>query len=917
MFDRQAVPIQRRLAGAFFLALAISVLVVVLSYRTTSRFIRSSRAAAATSRTTLELERVMSLIQDAETGQRGYLLTGDDSYLEPYRAALAGLDAERRRLAAAAGPADSTTVAVISRLSDVKLEELDRSIRVFRDKGAAAARSMVVNGRGKLAMDSIRAAGRALEQDLERRYKANADRSEEQARGAQGTIALLSALTIILLATAFMALLRQVRVQAQAATSLREERGQLEARIVERTAALNEQVARTQGALAQAERAASEARVSEQQAATALEQSRLSMAALAGSEARFRELADAMPQVVWTARPDGYLDYFNRRWYELTAAPPGRGGDASWIPYVHPDDVSRCLERWYRSVRTGDPFEMEHRFRDVANGRWRWHLVRALAARDAAGAIVRWYGTATDIDDQKRAGEILRRAQESRRIAIDAGGLGTWNWTGTDGELGCDGRCRDIFNLPADGAVTWEGFLGAVHPDDRGRVAGAMNAALAGGPDAGDYEAEYRVLAADGAVRWVAAKGRTYQESGENRRRLHGVAMDVSDRKRVEERLRQVERMGSVGRLAGGVAHEVNNMMTAVLGFGTFALQDLARGGAPLAEVEEMVKAGRRAAAITQQLLAFSRRQVLQPSVLSVEDVVADLGAMLGKLAGSNRDLVIRPSDTAGQVRADRGQLEQVVVNLVLNARDATDAGGRILVETGAATLDESYRARHGEVSIVPRRYAMIAVSDTGSGMSAETRARVFEPFFTTKPVGQGTGLGLSTVYGIVKQSDGYVWVYSEPGMGTTIKVYLPMVDAPAPAPEAPEQPHRAPDRGDATVLIVEDEDTVRGLAVRALDELGYDALQAADGRAALDLLTARGGRVDLVVTDLVMPGMNGRQLGDELARRHPGIPVLYMSGYTDDDAMLRGLVAPGAPFVAKPFSPEGFARRVQEALGR
>jgi PAS domain S-box-containing protein len=915
--DFTAVPIQRRLAGAFVLALGISVLVVVLSYRTTGRFIRSSRAAAATSRTTLELERVMSLLQDAETGQRGYLLTGDEGYLEPYRNAVARLPSERRMLASAAGPADAGTVALIGRLSDVKLAELERSIRTYREKGAGPARAMVANGSGKLAMDSIRAAGRALEQVLESRYRSNAELSQSQARDAQGTIALLSALTIILLATAFMALIRQVRVQAEATTSLREERGQLEARIVERTAALNEQVARTQGALAQAERAASEARVSEQQAAAALEQSRLSMAALAGSEARFRELADAMPQVVWTARPDGYLDYFNRRWYELTAAPQGRGGDASWIPYVHPDDVSRCLERWYHSVRTGEPFELEHRFRDAGSGRWRWHLVRALAARDAGGAIVRWYGTATDIDDQKRAADILRRAQESRRIAIDAGGLGTWNWTGTEGELSCDRRCRNILGLAADGAVTWDAFLAGVHPDDRERVAGAMHSALAGGPDAGDYEAEYRVLGADGTVRWVAAKGRAYQDAGENRRRLHGVAMDVSDRKRVEERLRQVERMGSVGRLAGGVAHEVNNMMTAVLGFGTFALQDLARGGTPLAEVEEMVKAGRRAAAITQQLLAFSRRQVLQPSVLSVEDVVGDLGAMLGKLAGSNRDLVIRPSDTQGQVKADRGQLEQVVVNLVLNARDATAAGGRILVETGAATLDDSYRARHGEVSIVPRRYAMIAVSDTGSGMSAETRARVFEPFFTTKPVGQGTGLGLSTVYGIVKQSEGYVWVYSEPGMGTTIKVYLPMVDEPAPVPAAPEPPHRAPDRGDATVLVVEDEESVRTLATRALGELGYDALAAADGRAALDLLAARGGRVDLVVTDLVMPGMNGRQLGDELARLHPDVRVLYMSGYTDDDAMLRGLVAPDAPFVAKPFSPEGFARRVQEALGR
>jgi two-component system, cell cycle sensor histidine kinase and response regulator CckA len=257
------------------------------------------------------------------------------------------------------------------------------------------------------------------------------------------------------------------------------------------------------------------------------------------------------------------------------------------------------------------------------------------------------------------------------------------------------------------------------------------------------------------------------------------------------------------------------------------------------------------------------------------------------------------------------------VVNLVLNARDATEAGGRIVVETGSATLDDSYRTRHDEVTIVPRRYAMIAVSDTGSGMSAEIRARAFEPFFTTKPVGQGTGLGLSTVYGIVKQSDGYVWVYSEPGMGTTIKVYLPMVeDASVPAPAAAEPP-RVARRGHGTVLVVEDEESVRTLAARALSELGYETLQAEDGRAALDLLAARDGQADLVITDLVMPRMNGKELGEEVARRYPAVPVLYMSGYTDDDALLRGLVAPDAPFVAKPFAPDALASRVQEVLGR
>jgi PAS domain S-box-containing protein len=871
----------------------------------------------------LELEQTLSLLQDAETGQRGYLLTGDDAYLAPYYGALRQLAVERNILHALPAGTDSATVQRIGRLIDAKQEELRASIEAYRSRGRGAALAIVRDGGGKAVMDSLRSIIRGLEGRWEANYRQTDDFSSSRARDTQGIIALLAALTVVLLGTAFVALLRYVNGQVATAAVLRVERAQLEQRVAERTSALNErtsalneQMARTQGALAQAERAAAEARVAEQEAARALEQSRISLSALADSEARFRELADAMPQVVWTARPDGYVDYFNRRWYELTGGHPGRGGDASWVPYLHPDDVQPSLKRWYHSVHTCAPYEIEYRFRDAASGAYRWHLGRALPARDASGTLLRWYGTATDIDDQKRAADILRAAQEARRLAIDAGGLGTWSWNGPAGELACDARCRTIFGLPPDGAISWGAFLTAVHPEDRERVEAAMTAALNGPTDGADYEMEYRITAPDGAVRWVAAKGRLYQESGEGRRRLHGVAMDISDRKRVEERLRQVERMGSVGRLAGGVAHEVNNMMTAVLGFGTFAMQDLERGGSPISEVGEMVKAGRRAAAITQQLLAFSRRQVLQPSVLSVEEVVSEVSPMLAKLAGSDRELVVRPSDTEGQVRADRGQLEQVVVNLVLNARDATPAGGRITIECGAVSLDDSYRARHEDVAIVPRRYAMIAVSDTGSGMTPEVRARAFEPFFTTKPVGQGTGLGLSTVYGIVKQSEGYVWVYSEEGHGTTIKVYLPMVQEPRPAP-VPEPPRKPLHRGEGTVLIVEDEAAVRSLAARTLADLGYETLEAEDGRSALELLEGRNGDVRLVVTDLVMPRMNGKELGEELMRRHPGMPVLYMSGYTDDDALLRGLVAPDAPFVGKPFAPDTFAARVQEVLRR
>jgi PAS domain S-box-containing protein len=394
--------------------------------------------------------------------------------------------------------------------------------------------------------------------------------------------------------------------------------------------------------------------------------------------------------------------------------------------------------------------------------------------------------------------------------------------------------------------------------------------------------------------------------------------VNIDDRKRTEDHLRRVEKMQAVGRLAGGVAHEVNNMMTVILGFGDFLMRGLPATDQRVSDVREIVRAAERAANVTQQLLAFSRQQILQPRVIDLNQVIAGLDAMLSRIVGSDHEVRFSLEPTLASVRADVGQIEQVVVNLVLNARDSMPRGGRITLETAPVMLDDAYLRRHSGVRVPHGSYVMLAVSDTGHGMDAATQARIFEPFFTTKPTGKGTGLGLSTVYGIVKQSDGYIWVYSEPGLGTTFKIYLPAVTADSTvALPVTGPPDVIPRPGSERILVIEDEEIVRELTCRLLRDLGYTVLEAQHGLAGLGLIEKQEAAIDLVISDVVMPEMGGRELGEELGRRFPGLPVLYMSGYTGEDVVQRGLLEADAPFQQKPFHPDALARKVRDMLDR
>ena len=407
----------------------------------------------------------------------------------------------------------------------------------------------------------------------------------------------------------------------------------------------------------------------------------------------------------------------------------------------------------------------------------------------------------------------------------------------------------------------------------------------------------------------------------EERKLLQEIALDIGYgiqtlRARVrhaetEGQLIAAQRLEAVGRLAGGIAHDFNNLLSVILSYAGFAMEMLHPADPVREDIEQVREAGTRASTLTKQLLAFSRKQLMDPRVTSINDVVSGIEAMLRRLLGEDIEINVHAAQDLGNVVADPGQLEQVLMNLAVNARDAMPSGGKLTIETQNVELDEEYSAGH--LSVSPGPYILLSVTDTGMGMSAETRDRIFEPFFTTKE-SHGTGLGLSMVYGIVKQSGGSIWVYSEEGHGTTFKIYLPRVNAPLATPK-PSRNTTATPRGSETVLLVEDEQLVRRAAERILRGAGYKVLAASNGGEALLLCEQSGGKIELLVTDVVMPNMNGQELADRLRQLQPKLKVLFTSGYTANAIVHHGVAESGARFLSKPFSAAELTGKVREAL--
>jgi PAS domain S-box-containing protein len=454
-----------------------------------------------------------------------------------------------------------------------------------------------------------------------------------------------------------------------------------------------------------------------------------------------------------------------------------------------------------------------------------------------------------------------------------------------------------------------------IHPADLERVIPALDQAVSAKHG---LELEYRMVSADGRPIWLRDTVAVVIENGEVTK-LRGLMVDVTQRKEAEEalhqseeQLRQSQKMEAIGRLAGGIAHDFNNLLTAITGYGDFLLRGLGEDHPLRREATEISKAARRAADLTGQLLAFSRQQVLQPKLLDLNEVVADMEMMLQRMIGEHIELETRLTELHEAVKADPGQVQQVLLNLAVNARDAMPTGGKLTIETEPVDLVEVDSAHAG---LEPGRWVMLLVTDTGTGMDEEVMAHLFEPFFTTKEQGKGTGLGLSTVYGIVKQSGGHIAVESEIGRGSTFRIYLPRVSEQASrtSPKKEEQPDVRP--GTELILLVEDDDSVRELAREILEMNGYRVVEARNGVEALGIVEEGVEAIDLLVTDLVMPQMGGRDLAKKVAPILPELPVLYLSGYTDSVVLQQGMLDPGSFFLQKPFTPADLARKVREAI--
>ena len=609
-----------------------------------------------------------------------------------------------------------------------------------------------------------------------------------------------------------------------------------------------------------------------------------------------RNLRASLERVLATGRPDRMpIQKYDIRRPESA----GGGFEPHWwsplnLPVLGPDGAVQHIIHWVEDVT-----ELVQLKREVEHE----HAVLEDQLRTSAQRIV----AETTLRDE--AVEATRRLGESaRRYRFLADAVPELIWTAdpTGRVTYSNARWSEVTGLRAED-VEGDGWQAALHPDDRASTVAAWTAAVRTGADR--FQIEHRIRAGDAGYRWMLTTARPYRDDQGMPTMWLGSTTDIHDRVVAEDQARQTHRLQAVGKLAGGMAHEVNNMMSIVIGLGDLVRRSLGPGHAVASDIDEIVKAGARAAAVTRQLLAFSRQQVLAPAVIDIGAVVRELAPALERVLGADRRLEIVAGTRSWRVVADRMQMEQVLVNLVANARDATETGGLVVVRLeGVELSDAEARAAEGRGG----DYVRIDVRDDGAGMTPDVLTRVFEPFFTTKPADRGTGLGLSMVEGVVRQSGGFVRLESAPGEGTTVAIFLPRVEeqvTPTVQPAAPQQ--GAGER----VLVVDDEAALRSLACRVLEESGYKVFQAPNGLAALNYVAAHPGTIDLVLTDIVMPWMNGLELAAGLAARAPGLPVLFMTGYADDEILRRGALPVGASILQKPVTPDALTEAVRGAL--
>ena len=580
----------------------------------------------------------------------------------------------------------------------------------------------------------------------------------------------------------------------------------------------------------------------------------------------------------------------------------------AWLERIVPEDLDRLHHASREHVEGHTPaYEVQYRVRHK-DGTIRWLSARGRIERDAEGRPLRWAGLAWDVTEHVRAERAVQESEERFRAIFD---------TARDGILLADAQSK-TFRMANRAMCEMLGYsreelcgLGVadIHPPrDLPGVVEAFERQLRGEIS---VAADIPVRRRDGSVFLADVNSTPVSLGGQSY--LLGIFRDITERRQLEQQFRQSQKMEAVGRLAGGVAHDFNNLLTGISGYTGFAMQALPEGSPAREDLAHVGALAERAAGLTRQLLAFSRKQPLRMEAVDLNALVGSLAKMLGRLLGEDVAVAFRPAAALGAVRADAGQIEQVLMNLVVNARDAMPTGGELTIATANVELDEEYARNRPDVQ--PGPYVLLSVADSGCGMDAETRRQVFEPFFTTKEMGRGTGLGLATVYGIVKQHGGNIWVYSELGKGTVFKIHLPRMEGVAPA--AASAPAEAIPRGSETVLVLEDDPAVRDIAARFLEALGYEVCRAGAPAEARKVLAGRPGGVDLLLTDVILPECSGPQFRDELRADHPALRVVYMSGYAPEAVARYRAPADEAILVQKPFAPSDLARAVRAALDR